>query len=874
MKNSSQEALQSTNSLGVKLILVGIMAIFLFSSVSAGSGVGGTITKSGDYYIHTFTSNATFNWTGNQNNFSFLMVGGGGAGGQDSVGAGGGGGAGGMIYNGSANITAGAYTVNIGLGGNSSGANSSFNFTTLQAGGGGIGSYYPGAGGSIGGSGGGASQNGAGGFAGTTGQGNAGGSGGAGAGGGGGAGSVGASNSGANAGNGGSGTANAINGTSVTWACGGGGAGNSGGTNGTGGCATAGTGRSGLAGTANFGGGGGGGGEGDSNGNGGSGILIIRYNNASALTPTLISPANNTNTSSQTNFFVVSIINDTSNNIGVTNVSLFINGTLNQTNTSQLNGTYNFTVPLPFGLWNWTVQSYGNDTSLNNATNGTFNLNVQRISYFNFTFDNQTIESTSTILKTNFTLASGLGVSSVNLTYNQTNYSASFTTTNSSGYYQATVTLTTPSVNANTNMTFNWTVFLTDATQERSINNLQTVLNFGIDDCTANTVMIYNFTMKNEATQVNLINSTDNTSIKISLLLYPNGSLTVPTFNFSRFYNQTLPARVCVSNGLGNALFFSNAQIQYDADGYASEFYNIQNYSLNATSNPSQNITLYDIADSQNQPFIITYRDSNFLPVSGALIQIGRLYVDEGVTKTVEIPMTDTAGETIGNLALNTVVYTFTVTKNGAVLAVFSNQLAKCQTPLISSCVIDLNSFSSSISVTNFSASTDFLYTLTYNKVTRIVSSSFTIPSGGVSTILLNVTSTDAISTSLCSQNVTTSSGTLTCTIPASFGNSTAYASLYKDGVLIAYGQVSSEQNPSDIYPGILVFLGVLVFLTLLGAGLTDSPVLTVIFLLVGVGLLFGLNLVAHNGFIGGLASILWLVIVIIIVIVKGGKRT
>ena len=34
-KNTSQEALQSTNSLGVKLILVGIMAIFLIGIVSA-----------------------------------------------------------------------------------------------------------------------------------------------------------------------------------------------------------------------------------------------------------------------------------------------------------------------------------------------------------------------------------------------------------------------------------------------------------------------------------------------------------------------------------------------------------------------------------------------------------------------------------------------------------------------------------------------------------------------------------------------------------------------------------------------------------------------------------------------------------------------
>jgi hypothetical protein len=39
------------------------------------------------------------------------------------------------------------------------------------------------------------------------------------------------------------------------------------------------------------------------------------------------------------------------------------------------------------------------------------------------------------------------------------------------------------------------------------------------------------------------------------------------------------------------------------------DIYNIQKYALNGTSNPWQNITLYDLADAQNQPFKITYKD-------------------------------------------------------------------------------------------------------------------------------------------------------------------------------------------------------------------------------------------------------------------------
>ena len=131
------------------------------------NGTGGTMTFDGLYTIETFTGNGTFVWEGDTQNISFLMVAGGGSGGYTTAGCGGGGGAGGVVYNGSANITAGAYLIKVGAGGTAgagvetSGANSSFNFTTKQAGGGGFGAHYTAGGvvGANGGSGGGSGQN-------------------------------------------------------------------------------------------------------------------------------------------------------------------------------------------------------------------------------------------------------------------------------------------------------------------------------------------------------------------------------------------------------------------------------------------------------------------------------------------------------------------------------------------------------------------------------------------------------------------------------------------------------------------------------------------------------------------------------------------
>ncbi|MBI2356476.1 LamG domain-containing protein, partial [Candidatus Dojkabacteria bacterium] len=268
---------------------------------------GGTITYSGGYTIHTFTSSGSFVTSGSRNVEVLVVGGGGGGGGTNGGGAVGGGGGGGQVaYN--ASYTAnGAITVTVGAAGargqcgnvgdgcpyatgtaGSNGGSSIFgSITAVGGGGGGLGNGGSGLSGASGGGGG--TYFGAGGSA------TAGYSGGQGsdcntpcrAGGGGGAGAAGAS--GATTGNGGNGVANSISGVSTYY--GGGAAGNgysnNNGAAGLGGGATGyvcsvngSTGcTNGASGTANTGGGGAGA-SGSSRGwggLGGSGIVIVRY---------------------------------------------------------------------------------------------------------------------------------------------------------------------------------------------------------------------------------------------------------------------------------------------------------------------------------------------------------------------------------------------------------------------------------------------------------------------------------------------------------------------------------------------------------------------------------------------------------------------
>ena len=277
------------------------------------TATGGTVTCSGDYKIHTFTSPGTFCVTNTGNEYgndkvSYLIIAGGGGGGStNSTDDGGGGGAGGYRegkdssdpYSAGPPATThttlsatGAYAIAVGGGGSggpgtpevpgTQGSDSSFNSITSAGGGGarGSGSTPPPSdanGGSGGGSGGGGGVPGKPGGTGNTpavspSQGNNGGQGATSppdgsAGGGGGIGSVGATAGGSSA-NGGSGVSSSINGTPTARA-GGGGAATASGQDGGG--------PNGTAGTANTGGGGGGNQNGSSAGAGGSGLVIIRY---------------------------------------------------------------------------------------------------------------------------------------------------------------------------------------------------------------------------------------------------------------------------------------------------------------------------------------------------------------------------------------------------------------------------------------------------------------------------------------------------------------------------------------------------------------------------------------------------------------------
>ena len=590
-------------------------------------------------------------------------------------------------------------------------------------------------------------------------------------------------------------------------------------------------------------------------------------------TVTLNSPVNNTQSVNGTWVFNCSAKND---NI-IQNISLYIDGVFNYTVTDGVTNDTNLTKTLNLGVGNpriytWNCLAYDNS--------GYYDWGITRTLTLNYTLENSQTYNTPVIEKSSQTFAINItydtniftNVQAI-LKYNNTDYSGIKYIVGSEVIFNKTILV--PSVATKTNFTFYWELIFTSGTDTKlnSTFKNQTVNSITIDDCSSNAVELYNFTIVDEKTQKKLTGSTINTSAEIDIDMYTADRGSLITEYYQNF-TKTNPFKICLNSSLaGGEEYNLDVQVKYTAQGYVDEYYYIQSERITSSS-LAQNITLYDLDNITSTTFAITYKDENFIPLSNAIIQIQRKYVSEGVFKTVEIPKTDSNGQTIAHLEEENVIYTFIVVKDGVLKATFTNFLVKCEDPVLGTCEININAFKSHLEPETFTNTEDFLFTLTYNRTTRTVQSIYTIPSGSVAIVSLNTTLADGLGTTVvCSHSLTSASGTLSCVVPTSFGNSTIINTIYKDGEEVARGMVGIQESPSDLYGANLMFLGFFLMLTLVGVGLGSSPMISGIFLIIGAVLSIAFNLVVNTGFFGATATILWLIIAVVIILMKGAKR-
>lgn len=524
--------------------------------------------------------------------------------------------------------------------------------------------------------------------------------------------------------------------------------------------------------------------------------------------------------------------------------------------------------------YHWNVLTCGistgtGDPNCNVAfSNFTLTIGIQEIVSF---FVNETIEGDTTSFQINVSIPDGRQISTNNLHYNNT-INAGTRTLIAGNNFSIITTQAAPLVSEQTNISFFWNITLDNGIEFNSALNNQSVIALSADDCTTNGLLILNYTLQDEGTQVATVpdGGTTNSTMQISLTISIRGT-DDSIITFSQNYTNTNPAQVCL-NQINDSIFDMDSQVRYEFTDHVVEFNNIQNFTLRNSSIP-QNINLLDLATVDSQEFLITFKDIELLPLAGALIDITRKYISEGVFKTVELPLTDDEGQVLGHLVLSDEIYTFIVSKDGIVLGTFQNVIAFCDNQATGDCKINLNVFGEGFSIPDFNTIGNLNLETTYDRSTRVITTLFTTIDGSVVTVNVNGTLNDALGNqSVCSDSLTSSSGTLTCTVPNSFGNSSVLYQVFNSETLVGQSVFSTQLTPAEIFGGTRIILVIILFSTVSLMALTSGPA-TLFLAFMAMVMASLLNLFIGGSLIGETSILLWFAIAIGILLFKMSRR-
>lgn len=596
----------------------------------------------------------------------------------------------------------------------------------------------------------------------------------------------------------------------------------------------------------------------------------------------LTSPLNNSIVSTSTQIFNTSLsmsgiltdwewINAT-NYIWFSNGTLFKVGSNISLSTNNTNSIINISNLIPENYkWN-TYACYGNATfnncSFGSYGNSTFNISAYSIN--SETYNTETTETLTEQFTLNISLFPGVSLNSAYLVYNSTSYSPSISSSGNIRYLSKSITI--PSTDISYNATFYWILNLSSGTQNTTAHN-QTINTLKIDDCSINSILILNYTIFDEDTRTFLNSSLWNTSSKFYIRL--SGDVTGNEYEYYSGTKTNNSLRICVNSSIPtNQSYLLSAEIQYTASDHVTEYYYIENYYINVSSAPL-NISLYSLAVNNSQEFLVTYKDSNLIPVEDALIVITRQYLNLAGFLTIEISKTDQDGRTIGHFVLNDEVYTIYVIKDGVLLATFENVRAFCSDIVTGDCRINLYEASSSTNPSSFTNYLGVIGSQSYDDLTKTYTFQFTTEDSTTKTIDLSLYSFGAYENTLIYNTaLVSSSGTISYTIPEAYYNNSVLVKIYVDGELynsyifdVSISKASSGVNSPARY--ILAFF-LIVTIPLIAF---SSGVFTLILFIVGLVLAGGLTLVDWGGYTGIFSAFLWFIISAIILISKASKR-
>ena len=535
------------------------------------------------------------------------------------------------------------------------------------------------------------------------------------------------------------------------------------------------------------------------------------------------------------------------------------------------NGT-NITVTCLNNLTQIVIQNHSTNI-LTFYANDTFGNLAQDTIFWNYkifennqTYSNDTTEGNLEDFSSIINVLSSLTVSQSILIHNGTQYTGeSFLVGDLTTIRK--LNLLIPKISADTNITFYWDITLSDDTQINLTTHNQTVYDLALDNCSVYTNKILNLTLYDEEIQNKINSSAVDVELEIAVNIYSSDRTTL-ILNLSNQYD-TNPTAICLSKNLsGSSSYSMDSTIRYTSTGYANEYYNIVKLIL-TNDTETQNIKLYNLNFSDSTEFQLTFIGGDYIAVEKALVYVERQYIAENTFKTVELPLTDTNGQTIIHLVKNDIIYNFRIVKDGSVLGSFNNMIAFCEDFTIGDCKINLNAFDSVQEIFNPDIFGITFTTPVYNETQDKVSFNFLAVDGTTKTVLMEVTRNDIFGNrSVCNSTLVSSGGTISCNIDPNIDESVLRINIYVDELQISTDTVKLDTSGYG-EGGYLVFFIMAITIILMFSGSKTG-------ILIGIILSFaaaiGLNIITSD-LIGVGASGLWLLVIIFISIWKLNKE-
>ncbi len=514
---------------------------------------------------------------------------------------------------------------------------------------------------------------------------------------------------------------------------------------------------------------------------------------------------------------------------------------------------------LPIASMYWFYNACGlNDTSgtVCGQSPSNFTFTRQQFTPDNIFYENATYETKTNNFQINLTTVAGITVVSGDLIYNNTIYPATVEAISSSKFSitrALEIPLITETSTTQTNE-FNFTFSYLDSgdlitARSDTINHEVGYINASLLSAPL-AVSYINFTIyeQNNLSKVNAaVGATFNYGINNTAksMSYENLAEDTNTYEFA-----FLPP---------NQTFYSDATLSFSKTGYVTQIYSLQETLMQNITNGVTEVPIYLIESQNSTTFTIYVRDSSFVSLVGATVEVERFYPGLGEYAVTESLITNSDGKAFGHFVSEEIIYRFKVYVNGNLELTSVPTKIVCET---SPCTITLTlpqalagefgNYGGTVS--------DFTSSLTYDKTTYVITYTYTdldttVAEGGKLHVR-RITNTGDVA--VCSNNNSASAASITCDLTNEI-----------NGTYIANGYLERSNIPSRIIESITVLkerdivgtlgidgvlIAVFMFMGIIMLGLF-KPVLAIAFGTIGVIIMWAMQLI----------SITWIALISII---------